>query len=101
MDFLEYVIDQLNEVPNIHYRKMFSSFGMYSGDVFFAIISDGVLYFKTNKETKKKYVEYGMGPFTPSEKQILKNYMEVPEEILENREEVNNWALESIEIATM
>jgi len=78
---------------------MFNSFGLYSNDVFFAIISDDILYLKTNEETKPRYIEAGMGPFIPSQKQILKNYMEVPEEVIDNKEELLDWAFESIEVA--
>ena len=75
---------------------MFGSFGLYSGEVFFGIISSDVLYLKTNSETRKRYEDLGMGPFTPSEKQTLKNYMEVPPDVFEDKEVLRGWAEEAI-----
>ena len=75
---------------------MFSGFGLYSGEIFFAIISGDTLYLKTDNKTKKRFVDAGMGPFKPSDKQILKNYFEVPEEVIEDREELLIWTEEAI-----
>lgn len=36
-----------------------------------------------------------MGPFAPSETQVLKNYFEVPGEVLEDAEELTAWAREA------
>ncbi|HBO68851.1 MAG TPA: hypothetical protein DD658_01335 [Deltaproteobacteria bacterium] len=36
-----------------------------------------------------------MVPFAPSETQVLKNYYEVPEEILEDGEDLTSWAREA------
>lgn len=96
--FKDYILDQLEEIENLRSKRMFGSFGLYSGDKFFGIVSGDVLYLKTNGETKKRYLEAGMGPFTPSKEQILKNYMEVPEEIIDNKEELVDWVEEAIEI---
>lgn len=96
--FLNFVCDQMSDVKNIRSRKMFGGWGIYSGEKFFAIVSDNTLFFKTNKETSQKYIDFGMGPFAPSKDQILKNYYEVPADILENREELLIWAEESSNI---
>ena len=94
--FKDYIVDQLDGIKDVWTREMFSSFGLYSGEVFFGIISDDILYFKTNDSTRDRYTKAGMKPFAPSEKQVLKNYYEVPEEIIDNREELADWALEAI-----
>ena len=57
-----------------------------------SVIADGAVYFKTNASTVEAYKEKGMQPFKPSTKQTLKNYYEVPEEILEDDEELAGWA---------
>jgi len=36
-----------------------------------------------------------MGPFAPSEKLVLKSYYEVPEEIVEDQEQLASWAREA------
>jgi len=96
--FKDFILDQLQGIPEVRVRRMFGSFGLYSGDVFFAIISDDVLYFKTNKETRKRYESFGMKPFAPSKTQTLKNYMEFPPDILEEKELLRRWAEEAIDV---
>lgn len=92
--FCDFVLEQLRGVPDVHCRRMFSGYGLYRGENFFGIISEGRIYFKTNAQTRKKYEERGMQPFTPSAKQVLKNYFEVPPDILEDREELVRWVNE-------
>ncbi len=91
-DFLEFVLDQLGELGIVRHRRMFGSWGLYLGENFFAILSDGVLYFKTNPITAKRYIELEMKPFTYAPGKTLKNYYEVPAEILESPSELCEWA---------
>jgi len=90
--FKEFVLDQLAEMEFVTCRAMFGGFGLYRRDVFFGILHKGRLYFKTNDRTRPAYEQYGMKPFRPSDKQTLKNYYEVPPDILENGEELILWA---------
>jgi len=89
--FRDFVLDQLAEL-DISARPMFGAYGLYFRGKFFGIISRGRLYFKTNEDTRDKYIERGMGPFVVSAKQILKNYYEVPPEIVEDTAELKIWA---------
>jgi DNA transformation protein len=90
--FKEFVLDQLAGMESVTCRAMFGGFGLYHHDVFFGILHKGRLYFKTDDQTRPAYKEYGMQPFRPSDQQILKNYFEVPPDILENEEELICWA---------
>lgn len=78
---------------------MFGGFGIYAGEVFFAIIFDSRLYFKTNDVTKKQYEDWGMKPFIPSAKQIMKRYYEVPADVYEEAGALEELAMESIDAA--
>jgi DNA transformation protein and related proteins len=91
-EFKEYVLDQLHRLNGVECKHMFGGFGLYCHAVFFGIIADGSVYFKTNTTTVDAYKEKGMHPFKPSEKQTLKNYYEVPAEILEDDEQLAEWA---------
>ena len=90
--FKEFVLDQLTGMEPVTCRAMFGGFGLYHHDVFFGILHKGRLYFKTNDQTRTAYEKYGMKPFRPSDKQTLKNYFEVPPEILEDGETLILWA---------
>lgn len=94
---LVWIFDQISEVGDLEAKKMFSSYGLYCDDVFFAIYNNGVLYMKTNAWTAEKYRKAGMKPFAPSYKQILRNYYQVPDDILESPDEFTDWVYEALE----
>lgn len=97
-EFKEYVLDQLRFLERVECKPMFGGFGLYSDGVFFGIIVKGSVYFKTNTATVDAYKEKGMEPFKPSSNQTLKNYFEVPPEILEDEQLLKDWALKSLHI---
>jgi len=93
--FVEFILDQLKGLESISCRRMFGGYGLYAGNSFFGIIHDGRLYFKTNDLTRSEYIDKGMEPFRPSDKMTLKNYYEVPSEIMEDPDELLEWANEA------
>jgi len=90
--FKDFVLDQLRDLPGVTCRAMFGGYGVYQVEVFFGIIHQGRLYFKTNDRTKPAYVKKGMKPFRPNAKQTLKSYYEVPVDIIEDSEQLTVWA---------
>jgi DNA transformation protein len=46
-------------------RAMFGGFGLYLDGVFFGVIFDDVLYFRTDEESRQDYLERGMEPLQP------------------------------------
>jgi len=70
--------------------------GSMPGINFLELYLNSVLYFKTNKNTKQKYITAGSDFFKPSDEQHLLNYYEVPADILEDREALNDWAKEAM-----
>jgi len=62
-----------------------------SGEVSFGILFDGRLYFKAHPDTLPDYLIVQAAVFAPSEKQILRNYREVPVEILEDTMQLTAW----------
>ena len=93
--FKEFVLDQLSGMGQVECRAMFGGHGLYHDGAFFGIIFQGRLYFKTRELTRPQYVDKGMKPFSPNPKQTLKNYYEVPAEILEDAELLSAWAWEA------
>lgn len=98
-DYKDYILDQLRLLDGISVRRMFGGYGFYLNGKFFAILSGDQLYFKTNKETREKYENKGSVPFQPSSKQKLKNYYEVPPEIVEDLHELKEWAEEAASLS--
>ena len=95
--FKEFVLDQLRLLERVDCRAMFGGHGLYCEGVFFGIISKGRLYFKTNDSTVSDYLEGDMKPFQPNPRQKLKNYYEVPVEILEDEEQIAVWVRKAVE----
>jgi len=82
--FRDFVLEQLASIDALRCKRMFGGYGLYSGETFFGILFDGRLYFKTYPATLPDYLAYNAPVFAPSEKQVLKNYREVPVDILED-----------------
>lgn len=93
--YRDFVLDQLGPLEGVDCRPMFGGYGLYLGTEFFGILHEGRLYFKTGEESRAKYRDRGMGPFSPGGKQVLKTYYEVPGEVVEDHEELVSWAREA------
>jgi len=90
--FCDFVLEQLAALDGLRCRKMFGGHGLYWGEQFFGIVYDGRLYFKTHPDTLPDYLSQHCAVFAPSEKQVLKNYREVPVDILEDAQQLAIWA---------
>ena len=94
-EFHDYVMyDVLGSIPNIASKAMFSGYGIYKEGVIFALIIDGRLYFKTDEHTKKDFEARGSTPFSYTKKDgktYTMRYWLLPEEIMENQEELAEW----------
>jgi DNA transformation protein len=90
--FRDFVLEQLSALDSLRCKRMFGGHGLYSGELFFGIVFDGRLYFKTNPDTLPDFLAFNAAVFAPSEKQVLKNYREVPVDILEDASTLTTWA---------
>lgn len=90
--FKDYVMDQLADLRGVTCRAMFGGYGLYHREIFFGIIHKGRLYLKTDRMTAPRYRNRGMKPFKPTSTQTLKNYYEVPVEVLEDSDDLSTWA---------
>ncbi len=90
--FKDFVLDQLADLRGLTCRAMFGGFGLYSGKTFFGIVHKGRLYFKVSPATVTRYQDQGMKPFKPNARQSLKSYYEVPLDVIEDAEQLTDWA---------
>ena len=90
--FKEFISDQLRGLGRVECRPMFGGYGLYHTGIFFGILFNGRLYFKTDPATLPSYLERGMKPFRPNAKQTLMRYYEVPAEIVEDPDQLTAWA---------
>jgi DNA transformation protein len=93
--FPDYVIEQLAAFGGgVTARAMFGGNGLFKGGVMFGLISDGELYFKVNDENRPDFEAKKSQPFTYEARgrKIALSYWFVPEDILEEPVELQQWA---------
>ena len=94
--FKDFVLDQLRELDDVEARRMFGGYGLYQDETFFGIIHKGKLFFKIDDSTVGEYRKRKMKPFRPNAKQTLKSYYQVPVDIIEDADELREWAGKAI-----
>ena len=90
--FRDFVLDQLSGLDDVEARRMFGGHGLYQDETFFGIVHRGRLYFKIDESTVGEYRKCKMKPFRPNARQTLKSYYQVPVEIIEDADELHEWA---------
>jgi len=102
LEFSEYVLEFLEPILPIKTGRFFGGVGISCHSVQFAMIMGNSLYFVVDDESRKKYQQAGMRPFSYSTKKgeiQVRRYFEVPEEILTDIEQLQLWANEAVGIA--
>src|ERR1700733_8817713 len=88
-----HIVEKISRaVPGMRTRRMFGGVGLYSGEVFFALIAADVLYLKVDDESRADYVARGMEAFQPfADKPSMLSYYELPGDVLENVRRLRPW----------
>ncbi|MDC0506101.1 TfoX/Sxy family protein [Candidatus Gracilibacteria bacterium] len=83
------------------YKGMFGGYSIYKHEKIFAVYLDSQLYFKVDDNNRDDYINAGSECFSYEKKSgqvAVMAYYTVPEEILENREILDNWIEKSLSI---
>lgn len=100
-EILKYFLEDLLEWE-IWYRakSMFSGWGIYRFEKMFAILVDDEFYFKTWENNLKDYLDAWSIPFSyhSNWKNHIITYYKIPENILEDRNELKLWIKKSLEV---
>ena len=96
---IAFLMEQLERLPAIHVQRMFGGYGMYSDELFFAIIDEGCVYFKTDEVTKTRYEARDLPPFKPGENYKPFKYHLVPVDVIEDAELLTEWAREALKVS--
>jgi len=99
-DFRTWIEDTLGRVRPVRTRAMFGGLGIWSGELFFALADDGVLYLKGDAETREAMEQAGSSRFHPygSEGPAM-DYWTVPAEVLEDPMLLGEWVDRAVEVA--
>lgn len=98
-DFLEYILDQFSAWGEVTARRMFGGAGLFREGKMFGLVADNVAYLKVDKTNKDKFLAAGSSPLKPfPNRPTILSYLEIPPDILEDPEELIEWAQESLSI---
>jgi len=95
-------MELLEPIGPVQTGRFFGGVGISNGYAQFAMIMGNCLYFVTNENSRNKYLQAGMQPFsyiTKKEQVQVRRYFELPEDILTDPEQLRLWANEAMLVA--
>jgi len=98
-DYLHFMEDQLEGLPELTHRRIFGGAGLYSEGFFFAVLDDDTLYLKVSDLTRPDFEKAGMGALDPhgDPDRSLRGYYQVPPQVVENRDALRVWAEKAVQ----
>lgn len=103
-EYVEYITELLGGFPELTTKKYFGGVAFrssyFGADTQFGVVLGDVLYFVVDDETRPKYEEKNMAPFSYDKKDkvvIVRKWFTAPEELFDNEELMQEWAMEALE----
>jgi len=98
-EFIEYLLEQMQDVGPVSARAMFGGHGIYHDGIMFALVADDVLFLKTDEVNRSEFEARQLPPFLYQRKDkiIRMSYNEAPGEVLDDPDEMTYWARSAIE----
>ncbi|MCC7230552.1 MAG: TfoX/Sxy family protein [Fimbriimonadaceae bacterium] len=97
--FREFVEERLSACVPIRTKAMFGGVGIYSADLFFALIAEDKLFFKVSELNQADFEMQGMMPFFPYDSPTPMGYWELPADVLEDPVELRLWIDKALAVA--
>lgn len=99
--YLAYVLEQLEGLGRVSTRRMFGGVGLYCDGLFFGLIDDDTLFFRTGAGNAADYDARRMPRFmAPANRPAgEKGYRQVPADIIEDPESLVAWARKAVAAA--
>lgn len=100
-EFRAFVEELLSDFGQVRIKPMFGGAGISKDGLNFAFIVADTLYFKADDENRAAFEAEGMEPFgyTAKGKPIVTSYWRVPDRLLEDPEQLQEWAREALAAA--
>lgn len=99
LEFVEYVLDQLNRPRGVSVRAMFGGHGFYIETVMFGLAWKGRFFLKVDESMRRAFQDEGMDAFEPSNTQRMESYYQVPPDVLEDLPDLKRWSTRAIQVA--
>jgi DNA transformation protein and related proteins len=97
-EFVDHVLETMRIFGPVEPKAMFGGWGLYHAGLFFALISENILYLKVDAESRAPFDELRLPPFVYEsrlgEKTVM-HYHQAPVEALESPEVMAEWARRS------
>ncbi|MCW5946511.1 MAG: TfoX/Sxy family protein [Fimbriimonadales bacterium] len=90
---------KISTVVPIRTKAMFGGVGIYSGDLFFALIAEDKLFFKVDDTNRPDFEQAGMEPFYPYGSPTPMHYWEVPNGVFNDSKQLKLWVEKAIAVA--
>jgi DNA transformation protein len=99
--YLAYVLEQLERLGSLRPNRMFGGVGLYADGLFFGLIDDDTLFFKTGERNIAAFRERNMPRFMPfpEKTNLALGYHQVPADVIEDAETLVSWAREAVAVA--
>jgi DNA transformation protein and related proteins len=100
--YKEYVLEQLQQIYPVRASRFFGGVGLYREGAQFAMMIGNCLYFVVDDATRPRYEQAGMQAFsylTKNGRIQVRRYFQLPQEILEDAEQLRVWTNEATVIA--
>ena len=97
--YRSFVVEQLGQFSSITAKSMFGGVGLYADEHFFALIADDRLYFKVDDSNRPDFETAEMEPFRPYGDERAMQYYEVPIDVLEDVDALQQWAEKAVAVA--
>ncbi len=93
-DFVNYLLELLEDLENVRAKRMFGGYGIFKEDLMFGLVADEVLYLKVDDQIRADFEALGLGPFVyqKQDKAMAMSYSETPPEALDSSEDLLPWA---------
>jgi DNA transformation protein and related proteins len=92
--FVDYLLELLEPLPGITAKRMFGGYGLFRDGLMFGLVADSTLYFKVDETNRALFLERELTPFTyeAKGKPMTMSYYEAPGEVLDNSDDMVEWA---------
>jgi DNA transformation protein len=90
----EAIKDLFQDLGTVRIRRMFGGFGIYSGDLMFALASGGEIYLKVDDESRRAFEQAGSRAFVYEQdgRPVSLRYWLLPDSALDDPSEAAEWA---------
>jgi DNA transformation protein and related proteins len=91
----EHIRDMFREFGPVQVRRMFGGAGLYADGVMFAIVSDDLIYLKTDAAPVPAFEREHCAPFeyqSKTGKRALTSYWRLPERLYDDPDALAQWA---------